>query len=179
MYFICLFSVPWFIYSSGQNRVNEKLFIYLSCECVLVSVSFFFSLFYVDGHHWIKWWTFNLCIGSLTHVLMDGMKRTTNIHRNHSEFILGNKCIWPRLSTLASSFSSDEFQSIDLNISDHLTLSMAIIESKKKNEHKKTFSLSHSHSVIFLLAIAFSKVFVFLVGSVRLSIWGIYLVWIS
>lgn len=147
MYFICLFSVPWFIYSSSQNRVNEKVAAVLRMYVCLCQYSVFIpllssSLLLLVGIIEIKWWTFNLCIGSLTHVLMSGMKHSRNTPNHPNSFWVIN--VFDRVyQHSAPSFRPTEFESIDLNISGHLTLSMATIKQTPEHSHSQPFPTSH------------------------------------
>lgn len=100
------------------------------------------SLLLLVGIIEIKWWTFNLCIGSLTHVLMSGMKHSRNTPNHPNSFWVIN--VFDRVyQHSAPSFSQTEFESIDLNISGHLTLSMATIKQTPEHSHSQPFPTSH------------------------------------
>lgn len=91
-----------------------------------------------------KWWTFNLCISSLTHVL----SWTEHIH------FTGYKCIWPRLSTRAH---QSDIQSIDLNIhaintSNHHQMAGMVVFSSRFSRAAKfdaSATINFGHSIRF------------------------------
>lgn len=140
--YLFVFSASWFIYCTIEKlktnlkkkplTSNEKKSVFFHLVC--------FSMGIIES----KWWTFNLCISSLTHVL----SWTEHIH------FTGYKCIWPRLSTRAH---QSDIQSIDLNIhaintSNHYQMADMVVFSSRFSHAAKfdaSATINFGHSIRF------------------------------
>lgn len=137
--YLFVFSAPWFIYCTIEKlKTNLKKPVDIKPEKKAI---FFHLVCFSMGIIESKWWTFNLCISSLTHVL----SWTEHIH------FTGYKCIWPRPSTRAH---QSDIQSIDLNIhaintSNHHQMAGMVVFSSRfsraaKFDASATINFGHS-----------------------------------